>query len=259
MRKSNFITLLVFCVMIIAAIVISTDTAAKAGHGEQPEESAAPESSATPSLPAETPAPYAPDDGTDDAEPADLSDALFIGDSRTVGLMEYAGLSEADFFCGTGMTVFDAYKDRVSVPNVGKVTLSELLSGKSYGKIYLMLGINELGYPFDSVVNKYNDLYELIREQQPDALIFVQAELHVTEKRSESDKYINNSAISRLNAEVEKLADGESSFYLDANPLFDDEGGSLAADKSADDAHLYAKHYAEWGDWLRTETAKLTG
>ena len=34
-----------------------------------------------------------------------FSGSLFIGDSRTVGLMEYGGMDKADFFATTGMSV----------------------------------------------------------------------------------------------------------------------------------------------------------
>ena len=73
-----------------------------------------------------------------------MADALFIGDSRTVGLMEYAGIDGADYFCAVGMSVYNIHEKPVSVPNVGKVTLTELLNSKKYGKIYIMIGINEV-------------------------------------------------------------------------------------------------------------------
>lgn len=281
MRKSNFMTLLAFGAMIISVVVITSYSKTNAGHNKSAEESIRFETQVLSSQPSEqdddpsscsmdtieeTGKTENPSDNTtptveqdeDDVEPADLSDALFIGDSRTVGIMEYAGLSEANFFCTTGMSVFNIYKDRISVPTIiGKVTLTELLSNKKYGKIYVMLGINELGYPFQSVVDKYSELYDFIREYQQDAAIFIQANLHVTKKRSESDKYINNTVINKLNTELEKLADNQNTYYLDVNPLFDDDGGNLSAEKSSDNAHLYAKHYIEWGDWLRIETAKL--
>lgn len=280
MRKTNFITLLVFAAMIAGIVTFASCSATRANYTGADDENIRFEAHDSPTPPSEkgddlvqalmpsveetmgiennsdTESPSEKCDD-EDVELADLSDALFIGDSRTVGIMEYAGLSEANFFCTTGMSVFNIYKDRISVPTIGKVTLTELLSNKKYGKIYVMLGINELGYPFQSVVDKYNELYDFIREYQPDAAVFIQANLHVTEKRSESDKYINNTAINKLNTELEKLADNQNTFFLDVNPLFDDDGGNLSAEKSSDNAHLYAKHYVEWGDWLRIETAKL--
>ena len=52
---------------------------------------------------------------------------------------------------------------------------------------------------------------------------------------------INNTAINSLNSELSKLADGKKVFYIDANPVFDDADGNLSADKTQDNAHLYAK------------------
>lgn len=186
-----------------------------------------------------------------------MADALFIGDSRTVGMMEYAGLTEANYFCSIGMNVFNIKKNRISVPSVGKVTLEELLSNKKYGKIYIMLGINELGYDFQSIINKYGDLLDFVNGKQPNAAIFIQANLHVSKKRSDSDKYINNKNIDRLNSELSKSANGKSTFYIDANPLFDDKDGNLSLDKTSDNAHLYARYYTEWGEWICKETAKV--
>ena len=188
-----------------------------------------------------------------------MADALFIGDSRTVGLMEYAGIDGADYFCTVGMSVYNIHEKPVSVPNVGKVTLTELLNSKKYGKIYIMLGINEVGYKFSSTVEKYSELIEFIKDKQPNAVIFIQANLHVSKSRSDSDKVVNNTAINGLNAELAKLADGKSKFYLDANILFDDKTGALSSDKSEDSTHLYAKYYREWGEWIIRQTASLIG
>lgn len=188
-----------------------------------------------------------------------MDDSLFIGDSRTVGLMEYADINGADYFCTVGMSVYNIHKNPVSVLNVGKVTLAELLNGKKYGKIYIMLGVNEVGYKFSSTAEKYSELVEFIKDKQPNAVVFIQANLHVSKSRSDSDKVVNNIAINGLNTELSKLADGKSIFYLDANILFDDEAGGLSADKSEDGTHLYAKYYREWGEWIIRQTSSLIG
>ena len=71
-----------------------------------------------------------------------FDDALFIGDSRTVGLRDYTDLSEhADFFCETSLTIYKVLEE--DFKNMG--TVKEALENKDYGKIYIMVGINELG------------------------------------------------------------------------------------------------------------------
>ena len=61
-------------------------------------------------------------------------------------------MDDAHFFAAVGMTVYGVDTANVSVPHVGKVTLSELLKNHSYDKIYIMLGINELGYPVEKTL-----------------------------------------------------------------------------------------------------------
>ncbi len=188
-----------------------------------------------------------------------MKDSLFIGDSRTVGLSEYACIDDADFFSDVGMSVYNIYQKTISVPAVGKVTLHELLTHKTYHKIYIMLGINEMGYDFDNIVVHYKKLVEFIKEKQPEAALFIQANLHVTKVRSNSDKVINNHNINQLNTALSKIADNTKIFYLDVNFMFDDENGHLSSDKSNDNTHLYAKYYAEWGKWIINQTAERIG
>lgn len=192
-----------------------------------------------------------------ETEIVSMDKSLFIGDSRTVGLMEYGQIDEADFFCSVGMSVFNIHKKPVSVPSMGKLTLTELLNHKEYKEIYIMLGVNEMGYKFESIINKYNELITFIKEKEPEAAIIILANLHVTKKRSDSDKTFNNAAIDRLNTALSEFADHHSIFYLDSNGLFDDETGALSSDKSSDNTHLYAKYYTEWSNWILTQTALL--
>ena len=253
MKKSNLVTLLSLCFIIVAVILFmflwKTPSASSGAETDSSFEASTStiETSTTDNI-------TTPPKGD-----ISMDDALFIGDSRTVGLMEYAGIDGADYFCTVGMSVYNIHKKPVSVPNVGKVTLTELLNSKKYGKIYIMLGINEVGYKFSSTVEKYSELIEFIKDKQPNAVIFIQANLHVTKSRSDSDKVVNNTAINGLNAELAKLADGKSKFYLDANILFDDKTGGLSSDKSEDSTHLYAKYYSEWGKWIIRQTASLIG
>lgn len=186
-----------------------------------------------------------------------FQDALFIGDSRTVGLMEYGNLGEAEVFANTGMTVFEAMKASVKTASGKKQTLSELLQSRSFGKIYVMLGLNELGYPQSSIVEKYEELVKEIHTLQPDAMIILQANLHVSAKKSASSDVYNNQKINQLNAEIKRIADESGMYYLDVNPIFDDEQGNLDKNYTSDDAHVLGKYYDGWTTWIMDETANL--
>ena len=185
-----------------------------------------------------------------------FDDALFIGDSRTVGISEYGELNNATFFANTGMSVYNVFEKNVSVPQVGKLKLEQLLTYKKFGKIYIMLGINELGYNQEKTLKKYKDLLKFIQEKQSNAIIYIEANLHVTAERSNKDKTINNININKINNEISQLADNEKIFFIDVNEKFDDENGNLSSNYTQDNVHIYAKYYKEWSDWLSQNAVK---
>lgn len=179
-----------------------------------------------------------------------FDDALFIGDSRTVGLYEYGDLGNAVVLADSGMSVYKIFKQSFSLDSGEKLTLEELLTQKTFGKIYIMLGINELGYNFDQTVRIYKEMLATIEAAQPDALIFLQANLHITEKKSGTSSIYNNANINRFNSEIEKMTDSKKRFYLDANELFDDENGNLSTEYTVDESHVLGKYYTDWVDWI---------
>jgi len=184
---------------------------------------------------------------------ADISyfdDALFIGDSRTVGLYEYGGLGNAEVFADTGMSIYKVFDEEFMLRNGESVTLDTALASKNFGKIYIMLGINELGYDFEQTVERFSEAVDTILKYQPQAYIFIQANLHITKEKSDESEYFTNSNIDRYNEAISKLADNNRIFYLDVNPLYDDEEGCLSKEYTADHAHIKAKHYIEWMDFI---------
>ena len=73
------------------------------------------------------------------------------------------------------------------VDGIGKVSISDLLASHTYHKIYMMLGINELGYDVTQTFEKYASFVNFLQTMQPDAIIYVEANLHVTAQCSDSD------------------------------------------------------------------------
>lgn len=186
-----------------------------------------------------------------------FSDALFIGDSRTLGLKEYGGMEGAVFFADSGMSVFELWKKKLPVFGEKTVSFEEVLDRKKYGKIYLMLGINELGYQFESIQKKYLDTLEKIRESQKNSIIYLCGNLHITKEHSVKDEIYNNENVNMVNEMICKMADEKTTFYIDVNELFDDETGSLSTEYSSDSFHVYGKYYREWVDWLCTQTVTV--
>lgn len=102
-------------------------------------------------------------------------DAAFIGNSLTEGLFFYTDIGElADGFYSTGLNVSSA-QDEAFID--GGYTLEQKLSMKTYGKIYIMMGLNEVGWPDPDVfIEYYESLINQIRRACPGAVIYVQSD-----------------------------------------------------------------------------------
>lgn len=179
-----------------------------------------------------------------------FEDALFIGDSRTVGLREYGIFENSDFFATPGLSIYAIPRTTVTVHDLEDISLEELLEKKDYGKIYLMLGMNELGYNFEQTVERYRAFVEDLQAKEPDAKLYLCANQHVTLLRTENDDIFNNPNINKINEEIRKLAEEKELTYLDVNVLFDDENGNLNEEYTSDDSHILGTYYADWCEWL---------
>lgn len=177
-----------------------------------------------------------------ESAPSYFDDALFIGDSRTVGIRDYGTLPNATYYCDVGL----------SASKLDKAAIASVVGGKSFGKIYIMLGINEVGNDFEYTVSKFRAIVDAIREYQPNAMIYLNANLHVTAAAQQAG--ITNERIDYLNGKIKEFADNKNIFYIDVNPVFDDGSGNLHPDCTGDGVHVFASYYKTWCEWLCKNT-----
>jgi len=180
---------------------------------------------------------------------------VFIGDSRTVGMFEYGDLEEiTTFYAGRGLSVYDVFdKKIVEVPGQKKkITVEEALQKNTFSKIYLMLGLNEMGIgTTETFLVKYKEVLDHLRELQPDAIIYVQAIMKLTTERSGKGDQFHNPGIEERNAGLSQFADNERIFFLDVNPLICDETGGMIEEYTYDGIHLKAKYMEIWKAYLK--------
>ena len=195
-------------------------------------------------------------DGTDEAAENDgfitvdetwFDDALFIGDSHIEGFADYSGLRNATYYFKRGLDIWSVMSK--AFVNDSQ-TIPQALAKTQFGKIYIMLGINEIGYgTTESYAAQYAKVVAQLQELQPDALIYIQAIFHTSQKKSDTSAY-NNDTINARNEAISYIADGERVFFVDNNPVFDDENGALGSEYSGDGVHLKAPYYKNWRDNL---------
>lgn len=191
-----------------------------------------------------------------------FSDAVFIGDSRTDGLHLYSGItSEADFLDHTGVTVYEILEGKKVIRRENeKFPILDLLAQKQYGKVYIALGVNELGYkaPQD-FAETYGKLIDAIRESQSDARIYVQSIIPVNPgdcKSYDQPYYVTNESITAYNETLADMAEEKKVYYLNVAEVLIDETGELSEELSADGVHFKKTGYQLWLNYLTTHTGQ---
>ncbi len=190
------------------------------------------------------------------ADDSYFNDACFIGDSRVKGFGMYSGLTST-FYAATGYQVYEVFEKKI-VPTVyGKMTVPEALNGGiQYKKIYLMFGLNEMGWGNDDMfAQEYYKLIDMIKQEQPDAIIYVQQIIHVTREKSDSSPMYSNAAIDYRNEKLREIAENEHVHYLQLNEVFTDENDALPDEYTADGIHIKSAYMQIWKDYLKSHTA----
>lgn len=180
-----------------------------------------------------------------------FDDALFIGDSRTFGLKGMGRLGQADYFCAGSLTVFSVMTSYLSDRNFYSTKLEGLLQSKTYGKIYIHLGLNELNGGVDMVMEGYMELVDMIIEYQPDAVIIIQACMTMKEWMGQKPEF----AIEKfrdLNQRLKELAESDPVRFrfCDTNAWAAGEDGYIREEIACDGCHLYGMYYTEWAQFI---------
>lgn len=186
-------------------------------------------------------------------EDAYFADTVFLGDSRTEGFHLYSGLKEGEYLYAVGATVESVFTKATQETEGGKVPILDALAELDCGKVYVMLGANELGWPKSEVFREqYGKVIDRIREDHPDAEVVIQSILPVSAAQEAKGSYVNNSRIQTYNTILEELALEKECPYLNVKEAVTGEDGCLRPELTTDGVHLNTAGCREWLDYLRT-------
>ena len=191
-----------------------------------------------------------------------FADAVFIGDSRTAGLKLYSGItSQAAFLDYTGLTVYDVMSGKQVIRSgKDKISILDALDLASYGKVYISLGINELGYyDPEGFAETYGQVIDAIRERQPQALLYVQSIFPVNAakcKANDTPYYVTNEGVVSYNAVLPTLCEEKKVRLVDIPEGLMDEEGESPSELSADGVHFKKAGYGVWLEYLTTHTGQ---
>ncbi|MGI6029896.1 MAG: GDSL-type esterase/lipase family protein [Eubacteriales bacterium] len=264
-QKREGIALIALCV--VAAVLLGiTLWMIRGNNQDQPEPSEVPSSQDQPSgegvssdtqgpspSPEPEPEPFDPFPQESAAvEDSYFDDAVFIGNSLTEGMELFGELPNATYYASTGISVNQILTKGI----VDGQTVPQALASHSFGKVYVMLGINEAGMDQETFRQRYTELIDTICQTQPQAVVYIQSILPVTAKRDARGDNINNANVAALNGILREIAQEQEVYYLDVASAIDGGTGVLPAEVGGDGVHLSKKYYLVWKEYLKTHTAQ---
>lgn len=198
--------------------------------------------------------PFGPVEERAAVEDAYFETAAFLGNSRTEGFKLYSGLTFGTYYYAMGATVETVFTKNVPTP-AGEMPLLDALGETEPENIYVMLGVNELGWKgTDFFRENYSKVIDRLKADHPQAEILIQSILPVSEEQNAEKGYVNNARIAEYNAVVYALAEEKNCHYLDVAAAVADEGGFLPKEWTYDGVHLNKAGSRVWLDYLKTHT-----
>ena len=258
----SIVILVMFAVVMLVAFALQKTgwlpESSSAGSSAPPAATTTPPATTTTTEPATTTATFAGGTtaiGSGQVADSYFDDAAFIGDSRTQGLQLYTGLPNATFYATQGLMVDTFFSKKFVKAGGGKITIPDAMKNQTFKKVYIMLGVNELGWAYEKVfIQKYGEVVDKVKELQPDAKIYDQSILPVTKAKSDGDAIYNNTKISRYNELIEQMCREKGVTYLHVADAVGLDNGALPAGSATDGVHLNREYCYKWLDYLKTHT-----
>ncbi|NLK67917.1 MAG: lysophospholipase [Clostridiaceae bacterium] len=128
----------------------------------------------------------------------------------------------------------------------------------SPSKVFILIGTNDIGENKDEEHVIYNiaQIIQKIQDNCPDARIYLQSIYPVSKAKDKKIRKVivkkrNNEIISRINVELEKLAQEKGIVYIDVYSHLVDDEGNLKLDYTVEGLHLTVNGYKVVSDILR--------
>jgi hypothetical protein len=189
-------------------------------------------------------------------EPVDdefFSDAAFVGNSLMDGFRLFSGLTTCDYYEATSMTVAGVgSKACITLDNGNAGTILDGIAQKPYGKVYILLGINEIGYEISKFTELYGTMLDSIEASQEDCDIYIMGLTPVSAAKSGSGDGFNMDRINSYNDALRDLAAERGHYYLDLVEALAGDDGFLPSSETTDGVHFSVNIYMKWLDYVKT-------
>lgn len=197
-----------------------------------------------------------------------FSDALFIGHSILHGMSQsYMNLiPNAGFFTTNGATsvgISDIEIEYTSVmrdengnltTGTATGTLDDALSAYNYSKVYIMLGINEIGAP-QRLCDNISSMISNIREKLGSSVkIYIISVTPLSREYTVNSESFKRTSLLACNTALMQMCITENVYYLDMYSTFAGSNGYILDEYTRDGVHLSTAGYSLFVEYLRTHT-----
>lgn len=186
-----------------------------------------------------------------------FDDALFIGDSITSGIESYGIMSNATVIANTGINPSTMLTSAVWETESGEyITLLDAAAKVDAGKIYVMIGANGIAWIGENTfIDYYAQIVRRLKEDHPNAVIYVQSILPVTKAKSDEGPAMSNGKIDIYNQRILEMTEELGVYYLNVAEAIKDSSGALPSEASPKDGiHFGTPTYQKWFDYLMSHT-----
>ncbi len=195
-----------------------------------------------------------------------FDDAVFIGDSVSVGLESYQNstkaLGKATMLCSVSFNAINALLPVSSTSlhpkyNGVKRLLEDNIKACGAKNVYIMLGMNGLTYPVDYTMERMETMINNILKKNPGVNIIIQSVTPMTNNSYLISKYgYSNSRINQFNERLKQLCAKRKWYYVDVGSALKDSNGALRTEFCSDNydmgIHVTNAACAAWVEYLKT-------
>ncbi len=186
-----------------------------------------------------------------------FSDAVFLGDSLTVGFSDYNINLGGALICGYTGVGPDAIVNRSAVKSSvrGEEIALDVLAAAQPKKLYILLGTNTLTTlgASDRFLAYYGQMLDQLKELLPGCTIYVQSIPPVRPEAAAEKPGLASDVVRSVNEQLAQLAAQKNCVYLDLwEALADGEGNLKEVLAAPDGVHFSAGNgYGAWVTYLR--------
>ena len=174
--------------------------------------------------------------------------ACYIGNSFVNGMQLWSDIELGDYVCADGVSLDNMIGNYLYYTTV-----------RSYDEIYITVGLNEIGWPVDTFIEKYEKVIDYIRSDAYDstrtATIYITsimpAEKIMETTPAESGSPIHLATILEFNERLKDMCQRKGCWYLDVYSALADAEGYLPDEIGTDDhIHFEKTGYRIWTDYM---------